>query len=168
MDVWDASGNLAFRMRDNDWILAGKLRGVDCPPSARSLAIKDGDRGVGIGLEFVDLTSSQLRVKINGLFEGREHSLAASIRRGVGAPDPAWAEYIEQLIRETMECAPETLYDAIRAAVGTETVTVCIVTAALQWPFMVRLHEKYSEFPNRHRMIGNFLNGCETAVSIES
>jgi hypothetical protein len=50
--AWGTSGNLVFKMTDNDWIVADEVEDVECPPSASSLIVRARSEGVRVEIAF--------------------------------------------------------------------------------------------------------------------
>jgi hypothetical protein len=167
MDIYGPNNEVLFSMRDNDWAITADLKELDCPPSAKSLLLKDAPYGIRLGLNFREVSDDYLKAKVNELMdEGLKRVLASQRKAAKSGAPPGWHERNEAAIRQGIEIARDQTYQAIRSAVSGDPVTLCIVTARLVWPFTAILHERYSEWPNANLFIGSFSRGGAVAVDI--
>jgi hypothetical protein len=169
LDLYGPGGELLFSMRDNDWAITASLKELECPPSAKSLMLKEERQGINVALNFREVSPEYLKNKIDELMaEGLKLSLA-SVKKGI--KDRSMSrdrlEETEAIWRRGAEIGREQTYQTIRAALPTGPVTICIVTAKLVWPFKATLHERYSEWPNSNLSIGDFSSSAEVAVLID-
>ena len=64
LDIWDSDGQLAFSMRDNDWIVVGDLHDLEAPPSARSLVVSAPEKNIRLSIKFATATLEHIQRKL--------------------------------------------------------------------------------------------------------
>lgn len=61
LDLWDERGQLAFSMRENDWLVLDEIDDLECPPSGRSLILRAPNRGIRLSVGFDSVSRASVR-----------------------------------------------------------------------------------------------------------
>lgn len=169
LDVWDANGQLAFSMRDNQWVALGDLHDVECPPKASSLILRAPDRDLHVAIDFKCGTPERVRALLR---KRQEDTEAASARMNArmlarltdsGAPEgilasfrdrPAPIDQTEELAARIYESRPQ------------EEVALCTLRAHLPFPLPVDINSRRVLLPGNNQILGMFASDSPTAISL--
>lgn len=61
VDLFSASGQPVFSLRDNEWLVTPGVDDIEAPPSARTLKVRSAAHDVSLDLEFRDTSVEELR-----------------------------------------------------------------------------------------------------------
>ncbi len=81
LDLWDATGNLIFSMRANDWLAYKPFEDLEAPPSARSLTLRAPNTGVLLDLQFSTATVPELQAIVEADLKAAGETAAGELRR---------------------------------------------------------------------------------------
>jgi hypothetical protein len=104
LDLWSRDGTPLFSLRENDWIILGKLDDVECPPAGSSLLLRAPSEGIRLGIRF--------RAFDRGGLADYFRKMALAGGRGGDRDRQALAARAER------EGAPQEFIEALRAPSG--------------------------------------------------
>jgi len=178
MDVWGATGKLAFAMRDNFWTVLTKLDDVEAPPSARSLVLRAPSQEVQISIQFTQTTLAALLARLRVEFvkpnKGLEREMAARERRILAELETRGAPQHVIEARRSMppvSTAPtaewiDRVTGSIEGIVPAGPLVTCTLKGQLPAPFPVRITPSQIILPGNNRIIGGVTLNCGTAITL--
>ncbi len=166
LDIWDSDGQIAFSMRDNDWVALGDLNDVESPPSAGSVVLKAPERDVHLAIEFARAGPERLREEVRKHQEKARTESARAQREMVerlatsGAPESMFGaigeppDNTEEIVRIIYRGVPEG------------EVVICALRAHLPFPIPIDINSRRLLLPRNNQLIGGVISDCRTAISV--
>jgi hypothetical protein len=177
LDIWDSDGQLAFSMRDNDWIVVADLDDLEAPPSARSLVVRAPKKGIRLSIEFTTSTleriQRRLRTRQEEMSERAIAEYAKHRERLVQRLPPGRDNGLrESLFQEMSERQRESVAPRVAATMesikrGCKQTDFVICTLGAKIPFPpIHITQSRIKLPGNNTISFGVVIDCGTAIKL--